>query len=215
MEWKKDIHLLWAFPTSSSLWLSASNPIPSSLILFSKNVIRKSPFGLSIAPFSSCVGSATQSYIIKSLGFSLALFSQTHLSSSVLRRAARVLSIRVADDCLYACLSVALAVYSVQVKHALCSPPQLSASQLLIKLGLAESKTSVTSAKPPVYPNLFGTYSHPRSSDNPCFVTPLCVSYRCAPCVWMRCRETWQNGGIWHPGNETLAGISGVKQTLL
>lgn len=40
-------------------------------------------------------------------------------------------------------------------KHALCSPHQLSASQLLIKLDLAESKTSVTSAKPPVYPNLF------------------------------------------------------------
>lgn len=32
-----------------TLWLGTSNRIPSSLIPFSKNVIRKSPFGLSIA----------------------------------------------------------------------------------------------------------------------------------------------------------------------
>lgn len=62
-----------------SLWLSASNRIPSSLIPFSKNVIRKSPFGLSAATLSSCAGSAAQSYIIASLGssLSLTLFSQT------------------------------------------------------------------------------------------------------------------------------------------
>lgn len=43
------------------LWLSASNRIPSSLIPFSKSVIRKSPLDISIAPLSSCVGSAVQS----------------------------------------------------------------------------------------------------------------------------------------------------------
>lgn len=68
-----------------SLWLSASNRIPSSLIPFSKNVIRKSPFGLSAATLSSCAGSAARSYIITSLGssLSLTLLSQTlHTVSS-------------------------------------------------------------------------------------------------------------------------------------
>lgn len=55
MEWKKDGRLLCAFhhgePTAStgSPWMSASGPIPSSLIPFSQNVIGKKPIGLPIA----------------------------------------------------------------------------------------------------------------------------------------------------------------------
>lgn len=147
MEWKKDIHLLWALPLLplGSLCLSASKRIPSSLIPFSKNVIRKGPFGLSIAPLSSCVGSAVLSYIIKSLGFSPSLFSQTPCRpirawrSHTCCRPFMLLMID-DDDWSCACLSVSLAAHSAQIKPALRSSHQPSSSQLIV-LDLAEIKT--------------------------------------------------------------------------
>lgn len=77
-----------------SLWLSAHSRLPSPLIPFSKNVIRKSPFGLSAATLSSCAGWAAHSYITARFSLSpstsplprqsLGLFSQAvHPISSV------------------------------------------------------------------------------------------------------------------------------------
>lgn len=57
-----------------SLWPSAPRRLPSSLIPFSKNVIRKSPFGLSAAMLSSCAGWAAHSYITARLSLSLPPF---------------------------------------------------------------------------------------------------------------------------------------------
>lgn len=45
------------------LWPSAPSRLPPSLIPFSKNVIRKSPFGLSAATLSSCAALAALAYI--------------------------------------------------------------------------------------------------------------------------------------------------------
>lgn len=70
-----------------SLWPSAPSRTASSLIPFSKNVIRKSPFGLSAATLSSCAGSAAHSYIIARLSLSLTLSLRLSASSARLSAA--------------------------------------------------------------------------------------------------------------------------------
>lgn len=110
-----------------SLWLGTSNHIPSSLIPFSKNVIRKSPFGLSIAhslPVWAQQRCLTPSRASQPLQSDLPLL----VVPSVLGKATHVLSIHVANDCQCACLSVALALHSIQVKHTLYSFQQLSSA---------------------------------------------------------------------------------------
>lgn len=129
-----------------SLWLSESNRIPSSLIPFSKNVIRKSPFGLSTATLSSCVGSAAQSYIIASLGSSL-----TH----PLQPDSPCRLIRPREDTQTS--SIASAPGKLRFLRSsssqTCSFSSSSAPCIVIKSNLAERKTSVN-------PRLFGNFRH-------------------------------------------------------
>lgn len=67
-----------------SLWPSAPSRLPSSLIPFSKNVITKSPFGLSAATLTSCAGWPAHSYITARLSLSLSPLRQSlHLFSQV------------------------------------------------------------------------------------------------------------------------------------
>lgn len=103
-----------AFPLLplGSLWLSTSNRIPSSLIPFSKNVIEKSPFGLSITLASSCVGTAAQSYIIKSLNLYLITAVSPHLVGPSGVQKSHTCVVRASCLYSYACLFMALTVRS-------------------------------------------------------------------------------------------------------
>lgn len=113
------------------LWLSASNHIPSSLIPFSKIVIGKArrTFLLPhLLPVWARQQSLTTSRSTAFLLLTSVVLTSPCCSIGYLRKATHVLSIRIADDYSYACLSVGLAAYSLvivmcagKVGRALCS----------------------------------------------------------------------------------------------